>query len=92
VWQNADLTYLSAWPTEETLIRLVSDLYDGTPIVSKPIEGGLRVRRRGGYIYCLNYGPEAADLDSVLDGSLAGRYVLGSSLLKAGELAVLTAK
>lgn len=92
VWQNADLTYLSAWPTEETLIGLVSDLYDGTPIVSKPIEGGLRIRRRGGYIYCLNYGPEAASLDSVLDGSLAGRYVLGSSLLKAGELAVLTAK
>ena len=89
VWQNAALTYLSTWPSEALIVQLISELYDGALNVRGPLQSGFRIRKRGGILFCFNYGPEAVELSGVLVSASKNAFLIGQPNLKVGDVAIL---
>lgn len=76
--------YLAAWPSLELLERILSTLAAevGLRILSLP--EGLRLRRRGRWVFAFNYGPGLAQAP-VPDGA---RFLLGGPLIPSYDFAL----
>ena len=76
--------YLAGSPDMAFLKRLLARLVREAGIEVDDLPRGIRTRRRGGYRFVLNYGPDTVDVSSLLQGA----PVIGSSVLEVGGLVV----
>lgn len=77
--------YLPGAPDAPFLTRLVRRLVHEAGIGIMELPAGLRTRRRGGYRFVFNYGPEPVDASALIDGEI----VLGEAMLAVGGIAVV---
>lgn len=77
--------YLPGAPDAPFFTRLVRRLVHEAGVGIMELPAGLRTRRRGGYRFVFNYGPELVDASALIDGEL----VLGEPMLAVGGIAVV---
>lgn len=82
--RNSGAYYLAGYPDAELLKKLLTRLVREAGLGADEMPRGVRTRRRGGYRFVFNYGPERADVASLLSGS----PVVGVTLLEVGSLVV----
>ncbi|MCE9649128.1 MAG: beta-galactosidase [Parvibaculum sp.] len=75
--------YLAGSPDAGFLDRLLGRLAQEAGLAVEALPMGLRARRRGGYRFVFNYGPEPADASALI-----GEPVLGERILAVGGVAV----
>jgi beta-galactosidase len=75
--------YLAGSPDTGFLDRLLGRLAREAGLAVEALPMGLRTRRRGGYRFVFNYGPEPADASALI-----GEPVLGERVLAVGGVAV----
>ena len=69
--------YLTGWPDEALLRGIVGDSMQAAGILLHEMPRYLRLRRRGGYLICTNYGPDPAEIPQSITGTfhIGGRVV-----------------
>jgi beta-galactosidase len=83
--RQGPLRYFAGWPGSDllqTVLFVAASEAGLAPVLLPP---GLRVRRRGQYLWAFNYGQEPAEIP----GALAGKPVIGTRRLAPAGVAVL---
>lgn len=81
-YQQEHVHYLAANLDQSALRLIFQTVLDGAGLRPSRLEGGLRLRRRGGLTFAFNYGPQAVTLTD------KRRYLLGSAHLEPCGLAI----
>ena len=61
--RSGGLHYVTGWPDDEALDRIVATLCDAAGLSRTPVSGGLRIRDTDTHRFVFNYGAEAAKFD-----------------------------
>lgn len=83
-FRSSKYIYLAFWPSEEFLVDFIECLAQEVGLETARLPNGLRVRRRGKYIFAFNYSPEVKNLPA----SPEARFLLGSQVLSPHDLAI----
>ena len=78
--------YLGGWPDDVLLDVVIERLCATAGLETLSLPDGLRIRRRGEYLFAFNYGETAIDLDAV---GLSGALLFGENALPPSGVAVL---
>lgn len=84
LFRSGRYLYLAAWPSGELLMALLGLLAGEAGLSLKPLPEGLRLRRRGPWVFAFNYGPEAVEAPAP-EGA---RFLLGERRVPPCEVAV----
>jgi beta-galactosidase len=83
---TGSVTYCGVWPAADLADTLVVDLLDGSGVAyTDRLPATLRLARRDGYVWVLNFGGDAVAVDAPDDA----RWLLGSQSVPRYDLAVL---
>ena len=84
LFRSGRYLYLAAWPSRELLGALLGLLAKEAGLSPRPLAEGLRLRRRGPWVFAFNYGPEVVEAPAP-EGA---RFLLGKRWLPPYEVAV----
>lgn len=84
LYREGQYLYLAAWPSPELAGRLLSALAAEAGLKVLSLPEGLRLRRRGTWVFAFNYGPEAVEAPAP-EGA---RFLLGGRWVGPCDLAV----
>lgn len=74
VWRRDLFTYVGGWLTPDALAGLVQDLATRAGLDTVSLPEGVRLRRRGQFVFAFNYGRDDAALQQVME-RLGARWV-----------------
>ncbi|ULR40229.1 beta-galactosidase [Thermus sp. NEB1569] len=84
LYREGRYLYLAAWPSPELAGRLLAALAAEAGLKVLSLPEGLRLRRRGRWVFAFNYGPEPAQAP-VPEGA---RFLLGGPMVPPYDLAL----
>lgn len=84
LYRHRRYLYLAAWPSTELLSRLFSSLAEEAGLKPLFLPEGLRLRRRGAWVFAFNYGPYPVEVP-VPEGV---KFLLGGPKIPPHDLAV----
>jgi hypothetical protein len=74
VWRQDLFTYVGGWLTSDALAALVKDLATRAGLDTVSLPEGVRLRRRGQFVFAFNYGRDDGALQQVME-RLGARWV-----------------
>ena len=89
IWYNTDkVDYLACWPDAALLDAVLRRRCEARGLATLSLPDGLRLRRRGGFMFAINYEAETVNLgDHVPDADRFDYVIGGPSLAAAGVAA-----
>jgi beta-galactosidase len=84
-YRSGKITYLTSWPEQSLLDKIVEDLLNAEGYKLSEIPPGVRVRSRGRYRFFFNYNPEPVKLDLPHET----KFVLGSAEMPAAGVTIV---
>ena len=85
-WQSGQVTYLATWPCAALLDHVLRPLAMAAGLAPLDLPDGLRLRRRGGVRFAINYEATPVDLTAFVPG-LPASFAIGSPLLPPAGVA-----
>ncbi|WP_117238256.1 beta-galactosidase [Thermus sediminis] len=84
LFRSGRYLYLAAWPSAELLGALLALLAGEVGLPVRLLPEGLRLRRRGPWVFAFNYGPQAVEAPAPREA----RFLLGERWIPPYDLAV----
>jgi beta-galactosidase len=78
IFRNKNVFYLAFWPDREFLLDFFEELAKETGLVTKRLPDGVRLQRRGKYVFAFNFLPHEVEIE-VPENS---RFILGDQRLR----------
>jgi beta-galactosidase len=86
-YRNGRIQYLGAWPGREMIDAAIDSAATKAGLACLNLPEEIRVRKRGGIAFAINYGPEPVDLSSCIPGMATADLILGDRLLPPAGVA-----
>jgi beta-galactosidase len=80
LFRSGRYLYLAAWPSRELLEALLGLLAKEAGLSPRPLAEGLRLRRRGPWVFAFNYGPEVVEAPAPEGGAISSGEEVASAL------------
>jgi len=83
-YRHGRFLYIGFWPSKEFLIDLFERLAREVGLKTVRLPEGLRIRRRGKYVFACNYSSQPYEVPA----SPRAHFILGKRMLPAHEVAI----
>lgn len=87
-YRSGRIQYVGAWPGADLLDAVIDAASANAGLDTLRLGDDVRIRRRGGLVVAINYGPEAIDLATIVPGIDALTFLIGERHIPPAGVAI----
>ena len=87
-YRSGRIQYVGAWPGADLLDAVIDAASANAGLETLRLGDDVRIRRRGGLVVAINYGPEAIDLATIVPGIDALTFLIGERHIPPAGVAI----